>query len=656
MHRAIVALWLTGCVVDSTLAPKDGAPGSDDDGRADSDLDDSGGSTVPEERCNGVDDDGDGQIDEGFADADANGVLDCFEAECPALSVGEAGVLDVVEACRSGAPVPPVADPWTADVVWTYAGPPHHDTIADDRGGASPPLVGPLDDDDGDGDIDVHDRPNVVLSTLDGYGNASIVALDGANGREVWEWRGAGAYTGVAIADIDADGLPDVLGYDAAGHPVALEGDGALKWTADVAADLGGALVVTAADLDNDGRPEVIAGATVLDGATGALRFMMEDDGLCSVAAVADADQDGDQEVFYAGRAHDSDGTELWDAGVTTEECAWPVVVQADGDPAAEIGWIGDRFDLYEHDGTPIHSTGYPARDKRPWTPCVGDFDGDGAAELAFGAPGDLYLYELDGTLRWSQPGDFFYVSAGCSGFDVNGDGALEVLYQDMTSMGFVDGVSGDFVYVAEAAFGSIAWPYPTVADLDGDGHTEILYTNNNSVGTPAVSALTHAGAGWPAAEPSWPLGDFAMTNADPDAGVPLHPEPYWSTFQVYRARVASDDAAAADLVVSVTDVCVADCDNGPVQVAVQVGNQGATDVPPGTSLALYALDHAPRLVATRTLPEIPAGTLLDGILFELGPEQIGANGFAAEVDGIDHVYECDEGNNSDGWIDAPCP
>ncbi len=168
---------------------------------------------------------------------------------------------------------------------------------------------------------------------------------------------------------------------------------------------------------------------------------------------------------------------------------------------------------------------------------------------------------------------------------------------------------------------------------------------------------LEHGGDGWPAAGSTWGLHDFAITNILPTGEVPATPEPYWNKYNVYRARVAADDPVSADLGVSITDVCVADCDYGPVQVAVQVWNAGAADVAAGATLSLYAVDGgAPRLVATATLPDVPAGTSLDGQAFSLAPADVGTDGFVATVDEPGVIAECVEDNNSDTWTDATCP
>jgi subtilase family serine protease len=80
-------------------------------------------------------------------------------------------------------------------------------------------------------------------------------------------------------------------------------------------------------------------------------------------------------------------------------------------------------------------------------------------------------------------------------------------------------------------------------------------------------------------------------------------------------------------------------------------------DVSAGTTLNVYANDDTgERLVATSILPEILAGTSLDGIEFPLTAADIGKYGWIVRVDEEGDVAECDETNNEDRYTDSICP
>ncbi|MES2639266.1 MAG: FG-GAP-like repeat-containing protein [Myxococcota bacterium] len=641
----LCALVVAGCSIQSELNPKDKDRTDFDTGDTDdvpTDTDDTDPPAV--EECNGTDDDGDGLIDEGFPDANLNGRADCLDAECPALELGAEGPIAINAECQgetSGGGAE-VVNPWAVRTQWTYRG--HMNSWMT-------PVIGNLDDDNGDGRIDEDDSPEVVF-TADNY----VVALEGSTGVAKWTYPG-NSYAGTLIADIDSDGAPDVVSADSSGRTIALEGDGTLKWTANDMLSSLNYMIHNVADLDEDGNPEILHDQKVLNGEDGTSAFdMLVTTGGFNyrLPAIADVDNDGDQEIALEGALYDSDGTLLWDTGEVGTYGFWPVIIQADSDPEAEIGFVGANWTLWNHDGTQIYSVNYgtPAQ---PGPPCAGDFDGDGEAEVAWPSYQNFVAYELDGTQMWSVPMDDTSGLAGCSGYDLNNDGALEILFADQSSFTIFDGSTGAELYSDTNHASPTIFEYPTVADIDADGHAEIVVAHYGSGF--AITAYEHDGDGWPAAGTTWNVHDFAITNINPDGSVPQEPEASWLKYNVYRARVAADDPSTPDLTVSITDVCVADCDFGPIAVGVQVGNEGGADVSEGALLTLYAEEKSgPRPVATYPLPAIPAGTVLAGIEFELTPDDVGIYGFSAAVDSDDTVSECVETNNVDEWSDASCP
>ena len=50
--------------------------------------------------CDGADNDGDGEIDEGFPDDDGKGRVDCLDQVCPVLDLGSPGPTVILEACE----------------------------------------------------------------------------------------------------------------------------------------------------------------------------------------------------------------------------------------------------------------------------------------------------------------------------------------------------------------------------------------------------------------------------------------------------------------------------------------------------------------------------------------------------------------------------
>lgn len=659
----VASLLLPACGLDNQLNSKDNDVigfDSGDSGQVDTDTD----TTPPvEEACNGVDDDGDGQVDEGFPDDNGNGRPDCLDGTCPALDLGLPSVVDITLECSgtTSGVVEVTDDPWSAVVQWQFYSPA---TSPGTTQSYVQPVIGNLDDDNGDGQVDEDDIPDVVLSM---YGSSDyIVAVDGATGVEKWAVPGS-SRGNLAIADVDADGVPDVVGASTSGYTILLDGaDGATKWTSSDMATALGYYMITVADLDMDGNPEVIDNNVVMSGSDGVTMWEMSADRTnCpyTMAAVGDIDQaDNDQEVLWCGQAYDSDGDLLWDTGQRGNYGMWPVIIQADTDDEAEVGFAGQQWSLWEADGTEIYAVDYPSAQKHPGPPCAGDFDGDGFAEIAFPSYQDFVVYELDGTELWSTPMNDTSGLAGCSGYDVNGDGPLEILFADQSTMKIFDGATGATLYTYPYHASGTVFEYPSVADIDADGHAEIVFVANGFGSSGAgLTAIEHSGSGWPASGTTWNVHDFAITNINPDGSVPEYPEASWLKYNVYRARVAVDDPSTPDLAVSITDVCVYDCTYGPAAIAIQATNYGGADVNAGALVAIYAeTSRGPEFITTVGLPAIAAGTRVAGIEVSIDPTLLGDLGFRAVVDddgtGISDIAECDETNNADLWRDSLCP
>ena len=239
---------------------------------------------IPPEACNGRDDDGDGDIDEGFPDTDGDGTADCVDEACEVAHVA-AGSVPVDDDCL--APDLDVPDPFELVVEWQHRPVPYGPIVM--------PAIGQLTDDNGDGVVDGDDTPDVAV-VLQATGD--LLLLDGATGAPHLQLPGFHQWGGVAIADVDSDGQSEVLAVSSDQHVVALDGSGTRKWTS---ADSFGEIwqyypQPTVADLDGDGDVEVIFDKVILDGTTGVTEAILGTSSTSehSIPAVGDLDGDGD--------------------------------------------------------------------------------------------------------------------------------------------------------------------------------------------------------------------------------------------------------------------------------------------------------------------------------------------------------------------------
>ncbi|HND00334.1 MAG TPA: VCBS repeat-containing protein, partial [Myxococcota bacterium] len=248
---------------------------------------------------------------------------------------------------------------------------------------------------------------------------------------------------------------------------------------------------------------------------------------------------------------------------------------------------------------------------------------------------------------------------AGCSGYDVDGDGAYEVLYADEDNLRIYDGSTGAVNYINGNHSSGTVWEYPVTADVDNDGSAEIVIASNGTQWR-GITVFGHTGDGWPKSGTTWGTHDFAVTNLNPDGSVPSPPEASWQKYNVFRARPSVDDPAYSDLVVELVDFCVGTCAGGPARISYRVYNQGAVDVEAGSSLTLYMVVGGVEVpYTTVTLPAVPAGQALPSEELVVQPTEIGDGGFVLSVDddgsGRGVTFECDEDNNRFARMDPVC-
>ncbi|MDG1410137.1 MAG: FG-GAP-like repeat-containing protein [Acidimicrobiales bacterium] len=306
------------------------------------------------------------------------------------------------------------------------------------------------------------------------------------------------------IADIDADGLNEIVFGHQDGKLRAYEADGTLKWeslavpgvapgctsqTSASAIDSSPAV----ADLDKDGIPEVVVGVgstwvsnqngsvIAFNGKTGAMIWNFDrgrdegntwantgtPDGYCghvfATPAIGDIDGDGKLDVVFAS----------WDFQI----------------------WAVDRF------GEPL--SGFPVNnDDSVWSsPALFDLDSDGDMEIFIGGDSTLggYFDHQGGVFRaldwengtvtelWHRTANEVFHASPAIG-DINGDGRPEAIVSTGANWLSETGNASDHnkVFAFHLDDGSTVpgWPQsaggtvkvsPVLGDLDGDGRPEVI-------------------------------------------------------------------------------------------------------------------------------------------------------------------------------------
>ncbi|MBK9648289.1 MAG: VCBS repeat-containing protein [Deltaproteobacteria bacterium] len=533
------------------------------------------------------------------------------------------------------------------------------------------PAVASLNDDNGDGLINTDDIPDIIVITYGGNGTLRAVSGDGSS--EIFNVVGANlqGQGAVAVGDIDNDGIVEIIAPTSNGVK-AFENDGTLKWTS---ASLSGHIYGTSdapaiSDMDGDGDPEIIMGKAILN-SDGSLRGagaygkggVPSNVGTTSFAV--DLDLDGTQELVVGNALYDPDGATIWSNG---EQDGYVAVGNFDTDPEGEIVVnTGGNVRLQDTDGTVLWRASMSGSGgSYGGPPTVADFDGDGLPEVGVAGPVNYTVFDTDGKKMWEKKTqDASSGNTGSSVFDFEGDGIAEAVYADETRLWVFNGPDGA-VKLESTEHSNATWTeYPAIADVDNDGHAEIVVANTNYTGHTGFYVFGDADSSWQQGRKIWNQHAYHITNVNDDGTIPAVADINWATYNNFRSGdlTAGSGGVFSDLIGTIEEVCEALCDQGRLFVYVRVGNQGYQDIEDEVELTLYAdtPEGEKRMTSLVITSGIPAGQMLDSVVFEVsGIEDWDIRDLILKVDGgnesEDSVEtECDETNNEARWGAMVC-
>jgi RHS repeat-associated protein len=447
----------------------------------------------------------------------------------------------------------------------------------------STPIIVNLSDDNADGRIDVNDVPDIVavMESTTSQLRGEIKVVSGDDGRVLFTAGGpdqVSPWSEMAAGDIDGDGLPEIIAVHADGNGlIALEHDGTLKWRSETAPmpsfNLGSILytgAVSIANLDGAGRPEIIVGATVFDadgrllgrgqtmgGTTGGTGLRS------AISAVADIDLDGTPELVAGPTAYRLAGgalTRVWQRA--DREDGFAGIGNFDDDPEAEIAMVANGVVyLLNHDGSDAEvwnaaASGAPVQipgGGQGGAPLVADVDGDGYPEIGVAGATSFVVFNRDGSVRWrSTISDRSSNSTGSVAFDLDGDGAIEIIYRDEYFLRIYRGSDGRLL--GKIPVSSATWAeVPTVADVDNDGHADIVVSSDvlNAATDSGIIVINDALNLWKRTRRTWNQHAYQVTNVNEDGTVPLVETPHWllpglngfrtNAFPEYESAESSD-------------------------------------------------------------------------------------------------------------------
>jgi hypothetical protein len=371
----------------------------------------------------------------------------------------------------------------------------------------------------------------VVVGGSEDYGNdGNVTVLNGATGAIIWSKRpytggsspGIGAHTPFEIADLDLDGSPEII-VAARRGVLVYRANGDVYWRNPSA--LAEENYVAVGDANGDGYPEVfVCQGYVPTGRTDYITELSYDGRILRQAwnwhpcwgglTIGDTNHDGilelyqgDRSVVYSGsddlyfgggmgvRALDAETlTPLWDDPTILCSSHAPILADVDKDGTEEV-IVADQSAsgiavLNSADGTVNGGirkggTSMPAHS----APTVYDIDGDGNLELIDNRESqpkifDLYNWQLEATLpiTCNEPPKLGNVTG-------NGDGLLDIIAATgsdrVVAIYHYDTATHSYLNPFNLSRSDMlnANAFSLVADLDGDGLNELLFTGGNANG-----------------------------------------------------------------------------------------------------------------------------------------------------------------------------
>ncbi|MBM3225790.1 MAG: PKD domain-containing protein, partial [Candidatus Tectomicrobia bacterium] len=527
-------------------------------------------------------------------------------------------------------------------------------------------------------DLNGDGLPDIVFVSFEDISFATggtLRALHGRDGRELFTVTShfVRSASGVAIGDLDGDGRPEILvGAESGTAVLAFAHDGTFLWRSpnipgggSTAIGFSGSVAwggIALADLDGDGITEILIGDAVLNH-DGTLRWKgglgrgtndhRSDVGPLSLAA--NLDMAGAPEIVAGNTAYRADGSVYWHRPELTD--GFNAVANFDNDPFPEVVLVThSQVYLLQHDGTLIWGPvflppGFGRNAGGP--PVVADFDGDGVPDI--GVAGDAFFTVIgtDGTVKWSRPvRDPSSNVIGATAFDFDWDGVSEIVFGDEEKLRIYRGRDGLVLWETPSPSGTLI-EGPIVVDIDADDHADIVKTASwdfaRTSGPAGIRVYSDRQQRWGATRGIWNQQTYHVTNVNDDASIPREEIPSWRTHNSYRQNLSlrSGLQPLADLTASWLRVTTV---QGVPQLTARIGNGGALSAPAGIVVAFY--DGDPQAGGSLLGTVSTSATLLPGafedVTLPVHTTPQSSVWVIADHTGTPNgmVSECNEGNN----------
>jgi hypothetical protein len=546
--------------------------------------------------------------------------------------------------------------------------------------------------------------------------------LDGASGKEIWSLDRASpesagfAGLSLALGDLTGDGALEIAALTGEGYVVIIDRQGRVLQTSDLPAvdkvtrGFGWGSGLAIADMEGDGAPEIAWGAAVFTTADGTLtrRFIGQGGSGGGLSTFVDLDGDGRLELLAGRAAFRADGSALWQRADLPD--GFPAVGDFDLDGRPEAVLVG-KGQLWVLDGATGATRAGPLTlpgEDNGGPPTVADFDGapDGRPEIGVAMARYYSVTRVDFAgrglvTRWKQVNhDFSSSVTGSTVFDFEGDGAAEVIYNDECFLWVYDGKSGA-VRFATPTTSFTANEASMVADVDGDGRAEMVMVANGASPTgwqcdkapwntpdvdlnrpawaPPPGKAAHRGLtvwgdranSWVGTRPLWNQHSYHVSNicdgrddacpasSNRPGAIPAGELANWTVpwLNNFRQNVQGEGIFdAPDATVSLRVSC-----EEPMRLHAALRNLGLALLPAGVEVGLFVREpegdrELARLTTDR--PLYPGQVAAMDYVPRPDDEVDRSMAFIAKVlvdEATRHFNECRVDNNESSLVEAPC-
>ncbi|WP_167248054.1 carboxypeptidase regulatory-like domain-containing protein [Acinetobacter sp. Tr-809] len=463
-----------------------------------------------------------------------------------------------------------------AEIVWK------HSASTD-----SSPTVAPLDDTNGDGMIGKGDIATIVYRSGGQYR-----AIDGKTGALKFTLAGSGAQEVAAIADLDKDGIPEIvvknsnslLIYNNKGQikkqftnpSFSLNASG---WSSD-------AYHPNIADLDGDGIPEILINNKIFNYEQGLLVNNLTSG---QTQAVADINGDGYPEIIGLEGVSDRQGNLLY-RFKTKAGTQLMLKFLAVGDVLGSskpqiIAVYGSLVYIFDAQ-TGIEIASYNAPSSAGGSPVIADFDGDGIADIGLARTYNYVALRGDGSVIWSTPISDGSGGTGSTVFDFDNDGKLEAVHFDEQNIRVYDAATGvERIKIPNST--ATAHEYPVVVDADADGHADIILGSSGH----GIRMISGKNRDWANTRNIWNQYSYHVTNINDDLTVPKKEVNSWEAHNTYRANLLLNQNATAAADPTASYIRVNDLGGlNKAEFTVRIGNAGGKRIAKDLPVSFYRL------------------------------------------------------------------